>query len=128
MRSWKTLSLSFFGLLLVVTVVLVALGLVVRDFLVDLWWFQSLGYEFYYWQRLLYRYLVFTVAAGFFFALFFANFWIGSKYLGAPRPRATVSESNDPTTPTMPIEPSASVPQRGSINAFRTARWPSTCR
>ncbi|MEA3641906.1 MAG: UPF0182 family protein [Lamprobacter sp.] len=95
MRSWKTLSLSLIGLLLVVTVLLVVLGVVVRDFLVDLWWFQSLGYEVYFWQRLLYRYLVFAVAAAFFFALFFANFWIGSKYLGAPRPRATASESSD---------------------------------
>lgn len=94
MRSWKTLSLSLIGLLLVVTVLLVVLGVVVRDFLVDLWWFQSLGYEVYFWQRLLYRYLVFALAAGFFFALFFANFWIGSKHLGAPRPNAIAADSN----------------------------------
>ncbi len=81
------------GLLLGITVVLVVLGVVVGDFLVELWWFESLGYELYFWQRLLYRYLVFAGAVALFFALFFANFWIGSKYLGAPRPSPTSSEA-----------------------------------
>ncbi|NBC47142.1 MAG: UPF0182 family protein [Gammaproteobacteria bacterium] len=86
MRSWKTLSIVVAGLLLVVLIALTILGVVVKDFLIDLWWFRSLDYEFYFWQRLLYRYVVFTTAAAFFFALFFANFWIGGKYLGARRP------------------------------------------
>jgi len=38
----------------------VLLGVVFTEFLVDHWWFQSLGYGFYFWQRLLYRYLVFA--------------------------------------------------------------------
>ncbi|MBK5969151.1 MULTISPECIES: UPF0182 family protein [Thiorhodovibrio] len=89
---------SFFviGLSLGVIIVLALLGLAARDFLVDLWWFESLGYEGYFWQRQLYRYLVFTVAAGFFFILFFANFWIGGKYLGAPgRGDGAAAEAKD---------------------------------
>jgi hypothetical protein len=61
-------------------------GVLMKDFLVELWWFDAIGYEGYFWQRLLYRYLVFIAAVAFFFALFFANFWIGGKYLGARPP------------------------------------------
>ncbi|MCU0588863.1 MAG: UPF0182 family protein [Syntrophobacteraceae bacterium] len=57
-------------------------GLLVVDFLVDLWWFDSLGYAFYFWQRLLYRYLVFGGVTLFFFLIFFLNFWVASRYLG----------------------------------------------
>ncbi|MBK5942038.1 UPF0182 family protein [Halochromatium roseum] len=94
MRSWKTYSLLLIGLVLAVGLGLTLLGLALRNFLIELWWFESLGYAFYFWQRLLYRYLVFAGGVGLFFALFFANFWIGSKYLGAPRPSETASEAN----------------------------------
>ncbi|MFH1594748.1 MAG: UPF0182 family protein, partial [Pseudomonadota bacterium] len=46
----------------------VGFGLVYADFLVDSWWFKSLGYEGYFWQRLTYRYLVFLVCTLLFFA------------------------------------------------------------
>jgi hypothetical protein len=38
----------------------VLLGVIFTNFLADLWWFQSVSYGFYFWQRLLYRYLVFA--------------------------------------------------------------------
>ena len=94
MRSWKTVTLVVVGFVLAAALGLTLLGVVIRDFLIDLWWFDSLDYAFYYWKRLLYRYLVFAGGVGLFFALFFANFWIGSKYLGAPRPSETAPEAN----------------------------------
>ena len=52
------------------------------DYMVDYWWFDSLGYAFYYIQRLIYRYLVFLCVTALFFFIFFFNFWIASRYLG----------------------------------------------
>ncbi|MFH0725804.1 MAG: UPF0182 family protein [Pseudomonadota bacterium] len=52
------------------------------DFMVDYWWFDSLGYAFYFLQRLLYRYLVFLGVTALFFCIFFLNFWVASRYLG----------------------------------------------
>jgi len=37
------------------------------DYLVELKWFNSLGYQFYFWQRLLWRYVVFSSIALLFF-------------------------------------------------------------
>jgi uncharacterized protein len=71
------------GAAALVVVLLVILSLVWGDYLVDLWWFHSLGYEFYYWQRKLYRYLVFGSVSLLFFLIFFLNFWIASRFLKA---------------------------------------------
>ena len=65
-------------------------GLLIVDFLVDLWWFDSLGYAFYFWQRLLYRYVVFGGVTLLFFLIFFLNFWVASRFLGTaqyPEPK-----------------------------------------
>lgn len=64
-------------------------SLLIVDFLVDLWWFNALGYEFYFWQRLLYRYVIFAGVTIFFFLIFFLNFWVASRYLGS-------TESSEP--------------------------------
>jgi len=56
------------------------------DYMVDYWWFDSLGYAFYFVQRLLYRYLVFVGVTALFFCIFFFNFWIASRYLGTGTP------------------------------------------
>ena len=60
----------------------VLLGVVFTEFLVDHWWFQSLGYGFYFWQRLLYRYLVFAGFTLLFFLVIFLNFWVATRFLG----------------------------------------------
>ncbi|MBM4283708.1 MAG: UPF0182 family protein [Deltaproteobacteria bacterium] len=57
-------------------------GLLFTDFLVDIWWFQYLGYGFYFWQKLLYRYLVFVSFTLLFFLVFFLNFWVATRFLG----------------------------------------------
>jgi uncharacterized membrane protein (UPF0182 family) len=70
------------GTFLVIGGLYVLFGVVFTDFLVDEWWFQSLGYGFYFWQRLLYRYLVFAAFTVLFFLVFFLNFWVASRFLG----------------------------------------------
>ncbi len=61
---------------------LVGLAVVFRDFLVEIWWFRSLGYEGYFWLRLTYRYLIFAAFTLLFFLVFFLNFWVASRFLG----------------------------------------------
>ncbi|MFP3867491.1 MAG: UPF0182 family protein [Desulfobacteraceae bacterium] len=86
MSRWKRwlilliLSLMAFGVLFVV------LALVFTDFIVDLWWFQSLGYGQYFWLRFMYRYLIFGTFTLLFFLVFFLNFWVASRLLGASTP------------------------------------------
>jgi len=69
------------ALLALLAVGLAALSLLAANELVDIWWFDSLGYQFYYWQRKLYRYLVFAAVSLLFFLIFFLNFWIASRSL-----------------------------------------------
>ncbi len=84
---------SGFSILIATVIGLFALitvsSLLTVDFLVDLWWFDSLGYAFYFWQRLLYRYVVFGSVTVLFFLIFFLNFWVASRYLGS-------TESSEP--------------------------------
>ncbi len=74
------------GVFLLLGVLLLATSFLTVDFLVDYWWFDSLGYAFYFLQRLLYRYLVFLSVTALFFCIFFFNFWIASRYLGTGNP------------------------------------------
>lgn len=52
------------------------------EIIVDYWWFGSLDYTIYFFQRLIYPYLVFLLVAVVFFVVFFLNFRIASRYLG----------------------------------------------
>ena len=61
---------------------IVAISFFFTDFLVDTWWFGSLGYELYFWQRVLYRYAVFASVFICFFLISFLNFWVASRFLG----------------------------------------------
>jgi uncharacterized protein len=49
------------------------------DFLVDMWWFNALGYGFYFWQRKLYSSVVFIGVTAFFFLVFFLNFKVAAR-------------------------------------------------
>ncbi len=64
----------------------VLFGIVFTDFLVELWWHRSVGYERFFWLRLGYRYLIFVLTTLSFFFFFFLNFWVGSRYLGRVQP------------------------------------------
>ncbi|WP_411726170.1 UPF0182 family protein [Methyloglobulus sp.] len=82
MRNLKRLS-AFIGAILVIAAILyVAFQFIFLDFFVDLWWFQSLKFESYFWLRLLYRFFLSGGVTLFFFFSFFFHFWIASRYLG----------------------------------------------
>ena len=69
--------------------IVIALSFFFSHFLVDIWWFDSVGYEAYFWQRALYRYAVLGSVSIFFFLIFFLNFWVASRFLGATLPAKT---------------------------------------
>lgn len=86
MNGWKQRLPRLIVTLLVLLVLLFPLSLVGTNFLVEVWWFESLGYLFYFFQRLLYRYIVFGSVTLAFFLIFFLNFWVASRYLGTGAP------------------------------------------
>lgn len=82
MRNWKPFS-AFTGTLVVLAIALyVAFHFLFINFFVDLWWFQSLDFEGYFWLKVLYRFIFFGLVTGFFFGIFQMHFWIASRYLG----------------------------------------------
>ena len=85
----RKLKLSLVAVLVAVVVgVLVALllGFFAHGFLVELWWFSALGYEGLFWYRLFHDYGLYLGSILFFFLIFFLNFRLGAKYLGAKHP------------------------------------------
>lgn len=74
--------------IVVLTAAWLATSFIACNYLVDLWWFKALGYEFYFMQRLLYRYVVFFSVTALFFLIFFLNFWVASGHLGTTAPPA----------------------------------------
>jgi len=82
MQNWKKSIVFILGALIVVVVATMVLKIVFVDFVVDFWWFQSQELSLYFLLRLMYRYIVFLLFAAFFFVIFYANFWIASRYVG----------------------------------------------
>ncbi len=99
MPSWKLLTFYVVGLVLAILVIAIVVPLAFNGFWVDLWWFDSLGYAGYFWSRQLYATLVYVLGVSFFFALFFINFWVGGKYLGARRPADADSAAAEALSP-----------------------------
>ncbi len=115
MFNWKRwLILS--GLSIVAFFVLITIAsLISANYLVDIWWFDSLGYEFYYWQRLLYRYVIFASVTLLFFLIFFFNFWAASRFLGTT------------STPPAKADASARKAYKDILRMFRTgSMWAYT--
>ena len=78
---------AIIGVILVLAIVLyVAFHFIFLDLFVDLWWFQSLKLEPYFWLRLLYRFFLSGGVTLLFFSIFFFHFWIASRYLGINPP------------------------------------------
>jgi uncharacterized membrane protein (UPF0182 family) len=71
-----------------IAALLVLLSVIGLNYLVNFWWFDSLGYGFYYLLRLFYRYLIFALITLLFFLIFFLNFRIALRYLGSASPSA----------------------------------------
>jgi uncharacterized membrane protein (UPF0182 family) len=80
-RSTKRKVLLGLLVFLLLVTLFLALSVAASRTWVDIWWYGSLGYEFYYWQRALYRYAVFAVVAVVFFSIFFLNFRFASRTL-----------------------------------------------
>ncbi len=85
MTHWRRRLVFLLSILLFIILLGAVLSVYWRDFLVDLWWFDSLGYGLYFWQRLLYRYAVFAAVTLAFFGIFFLNFLVASRFLHASR-------------------------------------------
>lgn len=69
------------SILILLAIIFVVFHLVFIDFVIDAWWFDSIGYGTYFWQRALYKYAIFAFSAFFFFLIMFFNFWITSVTL-----------------------------------------------
>src|SRR5208337_4833163 len=82
MVHWKRWLAATVVSITVLVGIVIALSFFFSHFLIDIWWFASVGYEAYFWQRTLYRYAVFGVVFIAFFLIFSLNFWIASRFLG----------------------------------------------
>lgn len=69
------------GILIFLLILSGLVSVMAVDGLVDIWWFDSMGYLFYYWQRMSYQYIVFFSVTVFFFLIFFLNFQIAARVL-----------------------------------------------
>jgi len=93
MQHWKRwLVLAGLGIL-IFGIVYVVFSFLFLDFVVDRLWFQTLGYEGYFWLRLGYSYAVFAGVTLLFFLIFFLNFWVASRYLGNTAPAAARTDA-----------------------------------
>ncbi len=85
-RLWRRISLILFvAIPLLLMIALPVIVLLYADVIVDIWWYQSLGLEFYFWQRLLYSYIIFAIFTTLFFFFFYFNFRIASRYMRIKR-------------------------------------------
>jgi uncharacterized membrane protein (UPF0182 family) len=75
-------------------VLYIAFYLIFLNLLVDLWWYQSLKLEAYFWLRHLYKFLLSGGVTLVFFAIFFFHFWIASRYLGLTPPDDILMDSD----------------------------------
>ena len=81
MHHWRRWLALAGGVILLLGTIHLVFSYLFLDFLVDHLWFQSLGYEGYFWLRVLYRYAVFGAVTLLFFMVFFLNFWLASRFL-----------------------------------------------
>jgi hypothetical protein len=89
MAHWKRWVAGCILSVAVLVVIVFALSFFFSRLLVDIWWFNSLGYEAYFWQRALYKYAVLGAVSVFFFLIFFLNYWVASRFLGTASPSKT---------------------------------------
>lgn len=81
MRNWKRLLVITLAAIAGIAVVLLASGIALTHFIVDYWWHDELGYGSYFWLKLMYRWILSGAVVGFFFMIFFLNFWAASRFL-----------------------------------------------
>jgi uncharacterized membrane protein (UPF0182 family) len=78
--GWIAVTLVSAGILYIV------LYFLFLDLFVDLWWYQSLKLEAYFWLRHLYKFFFSGGVTLAFFGIFFFHFWVASRYLGLNPP------------------------------------------
>lgn len=86
MGNLKSLSTWIGAVLIGVGVLYVAFHFIFLDLFVDLWWFQSLRLENYFWLKLLYKLFLSGAVTLVFFTIFFLHFWVASGFLGLNPP------------------------------------------
>jgi hypothetical protein len=86
MRNPKLITTIIGATLIIAMILFAAFHFIFLDLFVDLWWFQSLKFESYFWLRLLYKYILSGGVTLVFFAIFFFHFWIASRYRGLNPP------------------------------------------
>ncbi|MFZ2447652.1 MAG: UPF0182 family protein [Syntrophobacteraceae bacterium] len=92
MVKWQRGLLASIGTVLVASAVVLVGSFVSARYFVEYWWFGSLGYEGYFWQKNLYQYAVLVSVSVTFFLIFFLNFWVASRHLGTTtQPGASAS-------------------------------------
>lgn len=87
MQNWKRLVLLLGAVIFILALLVLVVAISLSHFLIDMWWFFSLDFGGYFWLRLLYRYILSGGVTLGFFALFFVNFWVASRYLGIRAPK-----------------------------------------
>jgi uncharacterized membrane protein (UPF0182 family) len=91
MRNLKLLPALIGAAVVIAGVLYVAFYFVFLDLLVDLWWFQSLKLEGYFWLKLLYKFFLSGGVTVVFFTIFFFHFWIASNFLGLNPPEEVLA-------------------------------------
>lgn len=86
MRNLKFLPALIGATAMIAVIVYVAFYFVFLDLFVDLWWFESLKLEGYFWLKLLYKFFLSGGVTLAFFIIFFSHFWLASRYLGLNTP------------------------------------------
>jgi uncharacterized membrane protein (UPF0182 family) len=89
MQNWKRLLLIIVLTVAGLAALILGLGLVFTDLIVDFWWHIELGLQKFFWLKLLYRYILAGAVTLFFFLIFFLNFWAASRFLGIGEDRLT---------------------------------------
>ncbi|MGR9013027.1 MAG: UPF0182 family protein [Gammaproteobacteria bacterium] len=82
MRNLKFIPALIGAIFAIAIILYVAFYFIFLDLFVDLWWYQSLKLEAYFWLRLLYKFFLSGGVTLAFFAIFFFHFWVASRYLG----------------------------------------------
>ncbi len=91
MRNLKFLPALIGATIVIAALLFVAFHFIFLDLFVDLWWYESLKLEVYFWLKLLYKFFLSGGVTLAFFAIFFFHFWVASRYLGINPPDEILS-------------------------------------
>ena len=102
MRNLKFLPAIIGAILVIAIILFVTFHFIFLDLFVDLWWYQSLKLESYFWLRLLYRFFLSGGVTLAFFSIFFFHFWI--KRFRFHQPSATQAANTNCASSSPPFK------------------------